>query len=43
MELISQFILPYWLNLLALFLMALTGAIAAIEEGYDIIGVTALA
>jgi uncharacterized membrane protein YeiH len=43
MELISQFILPYWLNLLALFLMALTGALAAIEEGYDIIGVTALA
>jgi len=43
MELISQFILPYWLSLLALFLMALTGAIAAIEEGYDIIGVTALA
>ena len=43
MELISQFVLPYWLNLLALFLMALTGAIAAIEEGYDIIGVTALA
>ena len=43
MELISLFVLPYWLNLLALFLMALTGAIAAIEEGYDIIGVTALA
>ncbi|MEI6840543.1 MAG: TRIC cation channel family protein [Methanomicrobiales archaeon] len=43
MELISQFILPYWLNLLALFLFALTGALAAIEEGYDIIGVTALA
>lgn len=43
MELISQFILPYWLNILALFLMALTGALAAIEEGYDIIGVTALA
>ncbi len=43
MELISQFILPYWLNLLALFLLALTGALAAIEEGYDIIGVTALA
>jgi len=43
MELIGQFVLPYWLNLLALFLMALTGALAAIKEGYDIIGVSALA
>lgn len=39
----SQFHLPVWFDLCATFAFALTGALAAIKRGYDIVGVFFLA
>jgi len=39
----GTFALPIWFDLLATFAFALTGALAAIKRGYDIIGTLALA